>query len=129
LKDHQLIKEMIAEMATNLKAARLLCYQAGHLKQAGDQREVMETFVAKYFASRAAMRAAIDVVQIHGANGCASEYLAQRYLRDAEVMEVIEGSNQIQQLLIAEYAFQERQRIQAEDAGAAMIAETPWVDS
>jgi glutaryl-CoA dehydrogenase (non-decarboxylating) len=110
LSEHQLIQEMIAEMATNLKAARLLCYQAGYLKQVGDPREVMETFVAKYFASRAAMRAAVDAVQIHGANGCSSEYPVQRYLRDAKVMEVIEGSNQIQQILISKYAFQEHEQ-------------------
>ena len=116
LKEHQLIQEMIAEMATNLKAARLLCYQAGRLKQEGDSREVMETFVAKYFASRAAMRAASDAVQIHGANGCASEYPVQRYLRDAKVMEIIEGSSQISQLLIAKYAFQEYEQSKEESA-------------
>jgi alkylation response protein AidB-like acyl-CoA dehydrogenase len=125
LKEHQLIQEMIAEMATNLKAARLLCYQAGRLKQAGDSRGIMETFVAKYFASRAAMRAAVDAVQIHGANGCSGEYPVQRYLRDAKVMEVIEGSNQIQQILIAEYAFQERAQSEEADAAAASIAEAP----
>ncbi|HKX31658.1 MAG TPA: acyl-CoA dehydrogenase family protein [Blastocatellia bacterium] len=107
LKEHQLIQAMIAEMATNLKAARLLCHRAGKLKQEGDPQEVAETFVAKYFSAQAAMRAAIDAVQIHGANGCSSEYPVQRYLRDAKIMEVIEGSNQIQQLVIAKYAFQE----------------------
>jgi glutaryl-CoA dehydrogenase (non-decarboxylating) len=107
LNEHQLIQEMIAEMTTNLKAARLLCSEAGYLKQSGEPREVMETFVAKYFASRAAMRAATDAVQIHGANGCSGEYPVQRYLRDAKVMEVIEGSHQISQLLIAKSAFQE----------------------
>ena len=107
LKEHQLVQEMIAEMTTNLKAARLLCYQAGYLKQSGDPRGIMETFVAKYFASRVAMRAAVDAVQIHGANGCSGAYPVQRYLRDAKVMEVIEGSSQIQQILISKYAFQE----------------------
>jgi len=116
LKEHQLIQEMIAEMTANLKAARLLCYHAGRLKQEGDSREIMETFVAKYFASRAAMRAASDAVQIHGANGCASEYPVQRYLRDAKVMEIIEGSSQISQLLIAKYAFQEHERSESEIA-------------
>jgi glutaryl-CoA dehydrogenase (non-decarboxylating) len=107
LKEHQLIQEMITEMMTNVKAARLLCRQAGYLKQEGDPREIVETLIAKYFASRTAMRSAIDAVQIHGANGCSGEYPVQRFLRDAKVMEVIEGSNQIQQLMIAKYAFQE----------------------
>lgn len=119
LKEHQLIQEMIAEMATNLRAARLLCYHAGSLKEAGDPREIMETIVAKYFAARVAMRAAVDSVQIHGANGCSSEYPVQRYLRDAKVMEVIEGSNQISQLLIADSAFQETEQPEAWTAGAA----------
>ncbi|HKX31664.1 MAG TPA: acyl-CoA dehydrogenase family protein [Blastocatellia bacterium] len=123
LKEHQLIQAMIAEMATSLKAARLLCYQAGYLKQAGDPREVMETFVAKYFASRAAMQAAVDAVQIHGANGCGGEYPVQRYLRDAKVMELIEGSHQIQQLLIAQYAFQESDRLRPETADLASMVE------
>jgi glutaryl-CoA dehydrogenase (non-decarboxylating) len=124
LKEHQLIQEMIAEMATNLKAARLLCYQAGSLKEAGDPQEIMETFVAKYFAARAAMKAAVDSVQIHGANGCAGEYPVQRYLRDAKVMEVIEGSNQISQLLIADFAFQEAERPEARAAATASGGES-----
>jgi len=119
LKEHQLVQEMIAEMATNLKAARLLCYQAGYLKQSGDPREIMETFVAKYFASRAAMRSAVDAVQIHGANGLSDAYPVQRYLRDSKVMEVIEGSNQIQQILISKYAFQEYEKFRHENDAAA----------
>lgn len=119
LKDHQLVQEMIAEMTTNLKAARLLCYQAGYLKQSGDPREIMETFVAKYFAARVAMRAAVDAVQIHGANGCSGAYPVQRYLRDAKVMEVIEGSNQIQQIVISKYAFQEYEKYRRENEVAA----------
>ncbi len=110
LKEHQLIKQMMSEMMVNVKAARLLCYRAGYLKETGDPREVMETFMAKYFASRAAMKAATDAVQIHGANGCSNVYPVERYLRDAKIMEIIEGSNQIQQLTIADYAYQEEAR-------------------
>ena len=101
LREHQLIQQMLTEMITNLKAARLLCYQAGYLKDAGDLRSVAETYVAKYFASRMAFKAANDAVQIHGANGCSSEYKVQRYLRDAKIMEIIEGSTQMQQITIA----------------------------
>jgi alkylation response protein AidB-like acyl-CoA dehydrogenase len=63
--------------------------------------------MAKYFASRAAMRAAADAVQIHGANGCGSDYPVQRYFRDAKIMEIIEGSTQIQQMTIADFGYQE----------------------
>ena len=107
LREHQLIQQMLSEMITNVKAARLLCYQAGYLKDAGDVRAITETSIAKYFASRMAFKAANDAVQIHGANGCSSEYPVQRYLRDAKVMEIIEGSTQMQQINIAKYACQE----------------------
>ena len=112
---------MIAEMATNLKAARLVCYQVGRLKDEGDPREITETFVAKYFASRTAMRAATDAVQIHGANGCASEYPVQRYLRDAKVMEIIEGSHQLLQLVIADSAFQEYEQSREKDQSMSAL--------
>lgn len=107
IREHQLIREMVSNMMTEASAARLLCCQAGYLKDAGDPREVAATFMAKYFASRAAMKAALDAVQIHGANGCGSEFPVQRYLRDAKVMEIIEGSNQIQQVTIADFGYQE----------------------
>jgi glutaryl-CoA dehydrogenase (non-decarboxylating) len=107
LKEHQLIRQMITEMIANVKAARLLCYQAGYLKDIGDPKSIMETSIAKYFVSTIATKVANDAVQIHGANGCSSEYSVQRYLRDAKIMEIIEGSTQIQQLTIAEYGYQE----------------------
>lgn len=107
LKEHQLVRRMITDMATDLSAARLLCLEAGRLRDAKDPGALAATSMAKYFASTAAVRAANDAVQIHGANGCSSEYPVQRYLGDAKVTEIIEGSSQIQQITIAEYAYQE----------------------
>lgn len=104
LKQHQLIRRMISNMVTNIRAARLLCYRAGCLKDAGDPRAIGETLIAKYFASKAAAQAASDAVQIHGANGCRDSYPVERYMRDARIMEIIEGSNEIQQLAIADFA-------------------------
>ena len=108
LKEHELIREMMTNMLVNLRAARLLCYHAGCLKDSGDPGAVEETLIAKYFTSTTAMKAASDAVQIHGANGCGSEYPVQRYLRDAKIMEIIEGSTQIQQITIARYAYRAR---------------------
>lgn len=108
LRDHQLIQQMLADMHTNLSAARLLCYRAGHLAMLNDPRMIMETMVAKYFASTMVNRVAYDAVQIHGANGCSSDFPVQRYLRDARIMEIIEGSSQIQQIAIAKYSYQKR---------------------
>ncbi|HEX8146847.1 MAG TPA: acyl-CoA dehydrogenase family protein [Pyrinomonadaceae bacterium] len=102
LLDHQLIRRLITEMIVNTKAARLLCYQAGRSKEAGEPGALVETLIAKYFASTAATRIARDAVQLHGANGCSGEYPVQRYLRDATVMEIIEGSTQLLQSTIAE---------------------------
>lgn len=102
LLDHQLVRRMITEMIVNTRAARLLCYQAGRSKEAGEPSTLVETLIAKYFASTAAARIARDAVQIHGANGCGGEYPVQRYLRDAAVMEIIEGSTQVLQSAIAE---------------------------
>jgi glutaryl-CoA dehydrogenase (non-decarboxylating) len=107
LREHQLIQQMLTEMITNVRAARLLCYQAGYLKDVCDPRAITETSIAKYFASRMAFKAASDAVQIHGANGCSGEHSVQRYFRDAKIMEIIEGSTQIQQINIAKYASQE----------------------
>ncbi|MEH2042439.1 acyl-CoA dehydrogenase family protein [Nostoc sp.] len=107
LKKHQLIRQMISQMITNVKAARLLCYQAGYLKDINDPNSIMETSIAKYFASTVATKIANDAVQIHGGNGCSSEYPVERYLRDSKIMEIIEGSTQIQEITIAESGYQD----------------------
>ncbi|MFB8376476.1 acyl-CoA dehydrogenase family protein [Paenibacillus taichungensis] len=105
LKDHQLIQQMIADMVTNTMAAKHLCHRAGQLWDQNDTSATFATSLAKYFSSVHAFKAATDAVQIHGANGISNDYPVQRYLRDAKVMEIVEGSTQIQQVLIAQDAF------------------------
>jgi glutaryl-CoA dehydrogenase (non-decarboxylating) len=105
IKDHQLVGRLLANMIVGVRAARLMCLEAGRLRDSGDPGAVVQTMAAKYFSSRAAARAARDAVQIHGANGCSPEYPVARYFRDAKIMEIIEGSDQIQQLAIAAYGF------------------------
>ncbi|QLE40507.1 acyl-CoA dehydrogenase [Nostoc sp. C052] len=107
LKEHQLIRQIISQMVTNVKAARLLCYQAAYLKDINDPNSIMETSIAKYFASTTATKIANDAVQIHGGNGCSSEYPVERYLRDSKIMEIIEGSTQIQEITIADSGYQD----------------------
>ena len=107
LADHQLIRAMLTDMIVDVRAARLLCLRAGWLRAAGDPGAFMETMAAKYFASRVATRSANDAVQIHGANGLSESYPVARYLRDAKVTEIIEGSTQIQQITIPLFEFQE----------------------
>lgn len=98
----QLIQDMIARMHVDCDAARLLVYRAGALKDAG-VRNTLETSVAKYFASEAAVRAATDAIQIHGAYGYSNEHPVERYLRDAKVATIYEGTSQIQKLIIGEH--------------------------
>ena len=107
LREQQMIRRMVAHMVAQTKASRLLCWYAGSLKEKKDPNALMETNVAKYFASTALAQITSDAVQIHGGNGCGGEYPVQRYFRDAKVMEIIEGSTQMQQLLISKYGYQE----------------------
>lgn len=123
LKGHELIQELVADMITQIRAARMLCYRAAFLKQQGDPSLIMETSIAKYFTSRVAVKVAADAVQIHGANGCSDRYPVQRYLRDAKIMEIIEGSNQMQQIIISKYGYQDhimaQRRLRKEGGGKA----------
>lgn len=101
ISQHQLVQRKLTNMITDTRAARLLCYHAGYMRQIGDPSAPSETLIAKYFASKAAVRAANNAVQLHGANGLTEAYPVARYLRDAQVTEIIEGSTQIQQISIA----------------------------
>ena len=105
--EHQLVQAMLAQMATDWRAARLLCLHAGWLRDQGDPQAAREVFHAKHFASVAATRAAQAAVQIHGANGLTAAYPVERYLRDTRVMEIIEGSTQIQQVTLGRWAVEE----------------------
>ncbi|HEX6498626.1 MAG TPA: acyl-CoA dehydrogenase family protein [Micromonosporaceae bacterium] len=107
LKDLPLIQAKLSDMVTDVRAARLLVREAGRLKDAGDASTIMATWVAKYFASVAATRHAAEAVQILGANGCSPDYPVARFYRDAKIMEIIEGSSEIQRLTIAGEAYRE----------------------
>lgn len=95
----QLVQDMIAEMSVEVDAARLLVWRAAHLIDRGEPFGVAAS-KAKYYASEAAVRAANAAVQVHGGAGYIDDYPAQKYLRDARVMTLYEGSSQIQKLLI-----------------------------
>ncbi|MDB5901737.1 MAG: acyl-CoA dehydrogenase [Betaproteobacteria bacterium] len=106
LKDHQLVQRMIADMIVNTRAARLLCQDAARARAEGGPDMIIGAAVAKYFSGTIVEKLASDAVQIHGANGCSSSYPVQRYLRDAKIMNIIEGSAQMQQMMIAQHAYQ-----------------------
>lgn len=101
---HQLIQAKFADMATDMEAAKLLTLQAAFLK---DQKKnyTSQAAMAKYFASKKAMRHAVEAVQIHGGYGYVKEYHVERLMRDAKITEIYEGTSEIQQLVIARELF------------------------
>jgi len=90
----------IADMATQIDAARLLVYRAAWLKDRGDAYST-EAAMAKLFASEVARQVTNDAIQVHGGYGYVSEYRVERYLRDAKLTEIGEGTSEIQRLVIA----------------------------
>lgn len=105
IRSHQLIQAMVADMATDFEAATSLAMRAAASRETMEPESIMLTSVSKYFSSKASLRAACDAVQIHGGNGCGGDYPVQRYFRDAKVCEIIEGSSQMQQLMISRDIF------------------------
>jgi butyryl-CoA dehydrogenase len=95
----QLVQEMIADMVVDTEAARALVWRAGWLKDTG-QPNTTETSVAKLFATEAAVRSANTAIQVHGGSGYVDDYPVERYLRDARVTTLYEGTSQIQKLII-----------------------------
>jgi alkylation response protein AidB-like acyl-CoA dehydrogenase len=98
---HQLIREMIADMATDLAAARALAEKAARDRDAAGPDSILSVTMSKYFSARASCRAAASALQLHGGNGCAPEFPIQRYFRDSKILEIIEGSSQMQQIMIS----------------------------
>lgn len=100
---HQLVKQMIATMARGTEIGRLLVWRAGWLKNQG-LRNTRETSVAKWHATDHAVQAALDAIQVHGANGYSNEFPVERYLRNAKAAVIYEGTSQLHTLIQADYA-------------------------
>ncbi|GAB4345007.1 MAG: acyl-CoA dehydrogenase [Candidatus Abyssubacteria bacterium] len=102
----QAVQWMLADMATQIDAARLLVYQAAIRRDQGLDvtRHAAE---AKLYASEVATRASLDAIQIHGGYGYTSEFHVERYLRDAKLLEIGEGTSQIQRIVIAKHLLKE----------------------
>jgi alkylation response protein AidB-like acyl-CoA dehydrogenase len=99
----QLVQELIADMVVETDAARALVWRAGWLKDT-DQPNTTETSIAKLFATEAAVRCANNAIQVHGGSGYVDDYPVERYLRDARVTTLYEGTSQIQKLIIGRAA-------------------------
>jgi alkylation response protein AidB-like acyl-CoA dehydrogenase len=103
LASFQLVQELIADMVVETDAARLLVWRAGMLKDAG-KPNTLETSIAKYYATESAVRCANAAIQVHGGYGYIDEYPVERYMRDARVTTLYEGTSQIQKLIIGRHA-------------------------
>ena len=98
--DHQAVAHKLAEMQIRLEASRLLTYQAAWLADQG-QRNTLQASVAKAYTSDAAMWAATEAIQILGGMGYSTEYAVEKLFRDAKVLQIYEGTSEIQRSIIA----------------------------
>lgn len=96
----QAIQFKLADMATEIEAARLLCYKAAWLKDNG-LPYAQASSMAKLFASEVAMRTTVEAVQIHGGYGFVKEYHVERLMRDAKITQIYEGTSEIQRIVIS----------------------------
>ena len=108
LAEHQLIQEKLADMVTELDAARLLVYRSAYLKDAGAGRVSREASEAKMYATEAAGRIIDQAVQIHGGAGLVSGSVVERLYRDVRALRIYEGTTEIQKLIIASQLLKEQ---------------------
>lgn len=102
--NHQYIQGFIANATAKIHAARALCISAGNKRAEKSQDAIIETVMAKYIASKVAMEVATDALQVHGGNGISSDYVVERLFREAKVLEIIEGTTQVLNMVIARYS-------------------------
>ena len=96
---HQVIQFKLADMATKVEAARLLCLKAAWLKDMGEEY-ALSSSMAKVFSSEAAMWTAIEAVQVHGGYGFVKDYHVERLMRDAKITQIYEGTSEVQRIVI-----------------------------
>jgi acyl-CoA dehydrogenase len=105
---HQAVAFMIADMATKIEAARLLVWESAVLLDQG-KRNTLVSSHAKRFAADTAMEVTVDAVQVYGGYGFIKEYPVEKLMRDAKIMQLYEGTSQIQRLVIAREILMPRQ--------------------
>jgi alkylation response protein AidB-like acyl-CoA dehydrogenase len=116
--DLGMIQSLIAAMGTDLEAASLLCWSACRAEDDHLPETFTKTFIAKYFTSRAAVRASSDAVQIHGASGCHESSPVARYYRGSKILELIEGTTQVHEFVLGKSFVHEALRRQRSERRA-----------
>jgi alkylation response protein AidB-like acyl-CoA dehydrogenase len=101
LLDHQGVQFKLAGLEAEVAAARALTFQAATFSELGDPRTTKVVAMAKLMASDAAMRATTEAVQVLGGNGYLKDFPAERMMRDAKVLQIYEGANEVQQMVVA----------------------------
>lgn len=104
IREHQAIQFMLADMAMNTHAARLLCHESAWLLDQGQKNTLLSSY-AKCFAADMAMKVATDAVQVYGGYGYIKEYPVEKLMRDAKLIQIYEGTSQVQRLVIAKELF------------------------
>lgn len=99
--EYEMIQSKLAEMATRIESARLLVYKAAALKDEGVEKYTKEAAMAKYMAAEACMYSVREAIQVYGGYGYTKDYPVERFFRDAKVMEIYEGTSEIQKIVIA----------------------------
>jgi alkylation response protein AidB-like acyl-CoA dehydrogenase len=103
---HQAVAFKLADMATEIEAARLLCMKAAVLKDQGKNYDLISS-MAKVFSSEVAMKTTVEAVQIHGGYGFVKEYHVERLMRDAKITQIYEGTSEIQRVVISRTILQD----------------------
>jgi alkylation response protein AidB-like acyl-CoA dehydrogenase len=120
--EYQLVQSMITDMVVGIEGARAMVYELARARDAGF-RARREASLAKMHASDVALMCATHAVQIHGAYGVHEEYHVGRHFRDAKVMQIVEGQNQLHRSMVAEYALGLRSDGPGPAAGAVSDAD------
>ncbi len=100
INQHQAIAFKLADMATQIEAARLMVMKAAALKDAGEDYDLASS-MAKLYASEVAMTQTVEAVQVHGGYGFVKEYHVERLMRDAKITQIYEGTSEVQKIVIS----------------------------
>src|SRR5690606_293458 len=104
ISEHQLVQAMIAEIGIRYEATRLMMLKAASMIDKGDRNSLISAY-SKAFGADGAMQSAIDAVQVFGGNGYITEYPVEKLMRDAKILQIYEGTSQIQRIVIARNLF------------------------
>src|SRR5262249_12851915 len=111
ISNHQMVQKMLADMAMKTEAARWLVYSAAVLAESGNPKTTKMAAMAKCFATDTAMEVATDAVQIFGGYGFMEDYPIAKFFRDAKILQIYEGTNQIQRIVIARNLIKEAEAL------------------